>query len=369
MEELTDNSDNRQVEEKPVMIYCYLSASSFVSQDIKTFQDFYSVKLFSFQPSNKLLLPVSFLKQLFFLAVHIRPAVILVCQFAGYHSLMPVAFSRLFHRSCLIIVGGTDCVSMPSINYGNLRKPLLGWFTLKSLKYAAHIIAPGESLVECDYNYADDDYPKQGYRYFDNSIKTEATVIYNGIDTSRFIPDINTGRRKMTFLTVCNNLDKRNFLLKGIDLFTEMAMQFPECQFTIIGRIASGFHFNKPPNVTHIDFINHESLPSKMAEFTFYCQLSMSEGFGVALAEAMACGCVPIVSRVGIMDIIVGDTGFVLEKRDPEMLKSVILNALHADTDSLALKARERIAEKFTSHKRKAKLIQLLKKFNKGNKR
>ena len=130
-----------------------------------------------------------------------------------------------------------------------------------------------------------------------------------------------------------------------------MAIQFPECQFTIIGRAAPGFHFEKPANLTHIDFIDHASLPAKMAEYTFYCQLSLSEGFGVALAEAMACGCVPIVSRVGIMDFIVGDTGFILKKRDAGILKLLIEKALNADTHSLGSLARERVVEKFSNHR------------------
>ena len=293
MDKLNAITDRRDQEGMPVLLYCYLSSSSFVVQDIESLQESYEVKLFHFEPSPKLLLPVSFLKQLFFLLVHIHSASILMCQFSGYHSMLPVVFSRIFHRVSVIIVGGTDCVSMPSINYGNLRKPLLRWFTLKSLKYSSHIISPGKSLIECDYTYTDADYPKQGFRYFDNSIKTDVTVIYNGIDTSRFKPGANSGREKRTFLTVCNSLDKRNFVLKGIDLFTRMAIQFPDCQFTIIGRAVPDFHFEKPANVTHIDFIEHATLPAIMAEFTFYCQLSMSEGFGVALAEAMACGCVP----------------------------------------------------------------------------
>jgi glycosyltransferase involved in cell wall biosynthesis len=258
---------------------------------------------------------------------------------------------------------------MPSINYGNLRKPLLRWFTLKSLKYSAHIISPGKTLLECDYTYTDTDYPKQGFRYFDKSIKTDVTIIYNGIDTSRFKPGINSRRMKRTFLTVCNSLDKRNFVLKGIDLYTQMAIQFPECQFTIIGRAVPGFHFEKPANVTHIDFIEHGSLPVKMTEYTFYCQLSMSEGFGVALAEAMACGCVPIVSRVGIMDYIVGDTGFVLENRDAQKLKLLIEKALYADTHSLASLARERVVGMFSSQRRKHELQTLLHKFNNENRR
>ena len=139
-----------------------------------------------------------------------------------------------------------------------------------------------------------------------------------------------------------------------------MAIQFPECEFTIIGKLKLGFSFKRPANITHIDYIEHESLPSKMAEFTFYCQLSMSEGFGVALAEAMACGCVPIVSKVGIMDFIVGDSGFVLQKRDAGMLKILIEKALDADTHSLSSLARERVVEKFSNHKRKSDLLKLI---------
>ena len=186
MDELKAVINVNQEEKRPVLLYCYLSSSSFVVQDIKSLTGSIQVKLFHFKPSPKILLPVSFLKQLFFLLGNIRSASILICQFAGYHSLLPVVFARILHKSCLIIVGGTDCVSMPSINYGNLRKPLLRWFTLKSLKYSAHIISPGKSLIECDYTYTDNDYPKQGFRYFDNSIETPVTVIYNGIDTVRF---------------------------------------------------------------------------------------------------------------------------------------------------------------------------------------
>jgi len=357
----------REQEKTPVLLYCYLSSSSFVVQDIESLQEAYKVELFHFEPSPKILLPLSFLKQLVFLLGKINSASILMCQFAGYHSMLPVVFAALFHKVSLIVVGGTDCVSMPSINYGNLRKPLLRWFTLKSLKHTTHIISPGKSLIECDYTYTDKDFPKQGFRYFDKSIKTDVTVIYNGIDISRFKPGLNPGRRKKTFLTVCNNLDKRNFILKGIDLFTEMAKQFPECQFTVIGRAAPGFQSEKPANLTYIDFIEHSSLPAKMAEYTFYCQLSMSEGFGVALAEAMACGCVPIVSSVGIMDFIVGDTGFILKKHDAGMLKSLIEKALNADTHSLGSLARERIIEKFSNHKRKSDLLKLLLMFNKGD--
>lgn len=345
---------------KPVLLYVYLSKSSFVNQDIKSFQEHYSVKLFCFQPRHKLLLPLSFLRQKLFLAGNFHTASIVVCQFAGYHSLLPVFAGRLFNKPCVIVVGGTDCTSMPSINYGNLRKPLMRWFTLKSLKYAKHIVSPSISLIECDYKYTDYDFPRQGFRSFDSSIRTPYTVIYNGVNTTHFRTYSENQREKNSFLTICSNIDKRNFYLKGIDLFINMAESFPGYKFTIIGRISPGFNIRKPANVTLIDYVPNELLPEIMSGFMFYCQLSLSEGFGVALAEAMACGCVPIVSRVGILDFITGDSGFVLEKHDPALLRSLIDKAVKSDVVVLGRKARNRIVENFEMLRRRGELLKLI---------
>ena len=336
-----------------LLLYFYPVSSSFIRQDTDFFREHFSVKDFSFLPRHKSLLPFSFIRQKLFLLSNIRSASILVCQFAGYHSFLPVLFGRIFHKPCLIVVGGTDCVSFPSINYGNLRKFLLKWFTLKSLKQATHITAPSISLVEYNYTYHNKDYPSQGYRFFDKSIDTPYTIIHNGIDTRRFCPVEGVNRRKNSFLTICNYIDKRNFYLKGLDLFLEAAKNFPECEFTIIGKFSNEFHFCRTENVTLIDFIPNEQLAAKISEFTYYCQLSVSEGFGVALAEAMASGCIPVVSRVGMLDIIAGESGLVLEKYDHDLLKSVIASALQADVISLSRKARERIVANFNDSIRK----------------
>jgi glycosyltransferase involved in cell wall biosynthesis len=360
MKEVEDILDQKQKLTKPVLLYVYLSMSSFVNQDIKSFQKQFSVKLFRFQPKHKLLLPISFLRQKLFLIKNFHSASIVVCQFAGYHSLLPVFAGRFLNKPCVIVVGGTDCTSMPSINYGNLRKPLMRWFTLKSLKYANHIVSPSISLIESDYKYTDNDFPKQGYRSFDSSIKTPYTVIYNGINTTHFRTFSDIHRMKNSFLTICTNIDRRNFYLKGLDLFIKMAEYFPSFEFTIIGRISPGFHVQKPANVNLIDYIPNEQLPEIMAGFMFYCQLSQSEGFGVALAEAMACGCVPIVSKVGILDFIARDSGFILDRRDQDLLKSLIDRAVESDVVSLGKKARNRIVENFEMIKRRIELLKLI---------
>ncbi len=348
---------------KPVVLHISTGPSSFVKNDILILEESFSIRAFTFHPKNKALLPVVLIKEKLFLLRHILRSSLIICQFAGYQSLIPVIIAKIFKRACVIVVGGTDCVSMPSINYGNLRKPLLKWFTLKSLRYATHIVAPGQALIEAAYTFCNEDYPYQGYRYFDSSIATPCSIIHNGIDTDHFIRNQDINRNENSFLTICAMIDGRNFKLKGIDLFVEAARCFPGYEFTIIGSLAPGFTFKHPVNVRLMSFVENSLLPDVMSGHTFYCQLSRSEGFGVALAEAMSCGCIPIVSRVGIMDFIAGDSGFILDKCDPDMLRSVIETATASDKEYLSVKARVRITECFTLEERKTRLLALLNNF------
>src|SRR6185369_10376616 len=94
----------------------------------------------------------------------------------------------------------------------------------------------------------------------------------------------------------------------------------------------------------------------------FYFQISIAEGFPSAICEAMLCNCIPIGSNVAAIPMIIGDCGFVLNKRDPEMLMALIKNALNSDTKTLAKKSRERIIELFPQGKREAELIKLIEK-------
>jgi hypothetical protein len=93
--DITDINTNNLKVKKPVLLYCYQSISSFVIQDITSLQMDYTVKLFRFQPRYKILLPLSFLRQKLFLLGNIYSSSILVCQFAGYHSLLPVVFCKI----------------------------------------------------------------------------------------------------------------------------------------------------------------------------------------------------------------------------------------------------------------------------------
>ncbi len=351
------------------LIYIYPGLSSFVRKDKSFFETQFQVSGLNFQVKKKCHTPWMLMKESFFLLTAIPSASIVVIQFGGYHSLIPAFLARLSHKPSVIVMGGTDCVSFPSIGYGNLRKPLLRWFTLKSFRLASMLIPASQSLVEYDYDYCDKDYPKQGYKYFDPGNKTPYKVIFNGISLNLFRPVEGIIREKNTFLTVCSNLDRRNYFIKGIDLFIEAAKRFPGYKFVLVGKTASGFEIEKPENLRHIPFVSHDDLPGLMSSCSFYCQLSLSEGFGVALTEAMACGCIPVVSKVGILDQIAGDSGFVLEKYDKDLLVKTIENAVNSDVVLLSERAGKRAAALFHDGRRFSELIKVISDLIEQNKR
>ena len=99
----------------------------------------------------------------------------------------------------------------------------------------------------------------------------------------------------------------------------------------------------------------------------FYLQLSNFEGFGVAICEVMLCECVPIVSDVNFLPEIIGNSGFVLRKRDKKMLIGLLEEAMSSKIEELSKLSKQRIKQEFSLKKRKEMLISNLKKFKMKN--
>jgi glycosyltransferase involved in cell wall biosynthesis len=105
--------------------------------------------------------------------------------------------------------------------------------------------------------------------------------------------------------------------------------------------------------------VKNNDLPAVYSEMSFYLQLSMAEGFPNALCESMLCECVPIGSAVFSIPEIIGDTGFVLQRRSVAELAKLLDIALKADNAALGKKGRQRIAENYNEDKRSQALLQL----------
>lgn len=288
-------------------------------------------------------------------------------MFAGYHSFVPVIFGKLFRKPSIIVAGGIDCVSFPSVKYGNFSKFFLGKITEWSFKLCTHIAPISEYLVESKYIYDNNDYKKQGFLAFSNELKTPYTVVYNGFEIPNWF-NMKLTRISNSFLTVAANLDDpRRVKIKGIDIILEAAKQLPDCTFTIIGKGTNPEFFSQLPNVKVIPPVLHNELKNIYNQYEFYLQVSLSEGFGNTLAESMLCGCIPIGSNAGAIPMIIADTGFILKKKDPQMLVELLKTAVNCDKETLSKKARERIINNFSIERREKELLGLVEKLIRDN--
>lgn len=342
--------------------YFYISLSSFVQKDIDILKSKYEVDLFHFNVSNKFSLFFQLIKQLKFILFDIKKNEIYISQFGGFHTFIPSVFSKILQqKKSIIILGGTDCVSFPSIKYGNFNRKFLGFFTKISYKYASLLLPVDETLIFCNYTYQDDDYKTQGYKAFIKKINTPVETIYNGYDFSLFSFDLIDKREPNSFVTIGANLGSRfGQKLKGIDLILELSLKIPEAKFYIIGGEFLNVK-NTPPNVILLPYIDNNKLPHFLKTKEYYLQLSINEGFPNALCEAMLCGCIPIVSNVGAMPKIVGyDDKFILKKKDANLLFDLI-QKLNEKSEKINLEnIRKKITSNYSLDRRKKEILNVI---------
>lgn len=341
---------------KEKLIFIYPKLFTFIKTEIKLLSEDYELIHQSRNWSSKFLLPLNLITQCFFLFLNINRVNTILVSFGGYWSFLPSLFGKLFKKKVVIVVHGTDCVSFPEINYGNLRIPLMRWFTRKSYQLASIILPVSESLVSTSNTYFAEKELEFGYSHHLKNIKTPYKVIPNGLILEDWVKDDKVEKVARTFITVMtqNQLER-----KGAYLIVDTAHQLPNCKFYFAGIDNIG-ELAIPENVICLGYLTPQELKEWYSKTQYYLQLSAFEGFGVAICEAMLCHCIPIVSNVNFLPEIVGDSGFVLKKRKINLLTELIQTSFKSELDQLGELARKRIETKFPTSKRQAMLISVL---------
>ena len=89
---------------------------------------------------------------------------------------------------------------------------------------------------------------------------------------------------------------------------------------------------------------------------------STTEGFPNVVGEAMACGVPCVATDVGECAEVVGDTGRIVPKQDPQRMGEAILELLRpprAERIALGAAARQRVVERYEINRTVARYCQL----------
>ena len=177
---------------------------------------------------------------------------------------------------------------------------------------------------------------------------------YMGIDVERLRPE--AGKPRERLVVTASSVGYAFVRQKGLDTFVRAAAYVPDAQFVLIGKFVDAsiedLRNIAPANVTFTGrFVSDEELADYFKRAKVYVQASAHEGFGIALAEAMAAGCVPVAVNATAMPEVVGNTGFYAPYDDARALGGAIRKAL-VDDGTLAEAARQRIVSRFTMARR-----------------
>lgn len=186
--------------------------------------------------------------------------------------------------------------------------------------------------------------------------KTITPIFFNGIDTNTFKPKPSIEKKALSLLTTSSS----DQVLKGLKslllALSEVKKSNPEINLTIIGELKKNGSterliksLNLEKNISFKNSISTSSLVELYNRSTVFICPSLYEGFGLPVAEALACGSVVISSNGGALPEVVGDAGLIYEANDDKALAELINKTLTDERlkSELRRRARERALNVF----------------------
>jgi len=262
--------------------------------------------------------------------------------FADLRAYLAVICAGMLKKKVVVVIGGYESASLPEIRYGGLIKKGQARRFRIILRKADHIITPSQfSLQEVQQVHS----------------AARSSVISLGLPVNAAVKQFPA---KEKLIVTVGNAVRTTSTIKGLLCFAETSISFPEYKFMIIGNYSEvekvEIHkINK--NIEFTGQISSKELFGILERTRIYCQLSLRESFGLAVLEAMQLGCIPVVTKVGALPEVVGETGFFTNYGDVDKTVSAINTALKSGDTALM---QQRAAEKFDLKFREEKILNLL---------
>jgi glycosyltransferase involved in cell wall biosynthesis len=276
----------------------------------------------------------------------VKRADIVFGWFASWHTFFPITLAWLLRKPSVLIVGGFDTAAMPEIGYGYQQGGLRRWASRWIMRRAGRLITNSRySLSEIERNT-----PIPPGR---------VTVVHHGVPD----PFGDASPQKEPLALTVGAIDRGTLVQKGQLPFVQAARELPDVRFVFAGKwlddAVEELRAVAPENVEFTGWLSDEDLHALYRRAAVYVQASRHEGFGLAVAEAMLAGCVPVVMNVTAMPEVVGDAGVLIESQRPEDVADGVRRALALGPDANR-SARERILTAFPMQSRRDGILRVV---------
>ena len=311
---------------RPRILYVHSRKASFVAIDRDILAEEWEVEDY-FQPGR--------LPNLVRLIPAVARADLVFGWFASWHTFFPITLAWLLHKPSVQIIGGFDTANMPDIGYGYQQGGLRRWASRWIMRRAGRLVT--NSHYSRSEIAANTPIPPE-----------RVTVVHHGVPDP-FGPLDDSSEREPLALTV-GHLVKTTLMQKGHQPFVEAARHLPDVRFVFVGKwhddAIEHLRSLAPENVEFTGWLSDQELQALYRRASVYVQASRHEGFGLAVAEAMLAGCIPVVTEVTAMPEVVDGAGVLIPSQEPETVAEGVREALGRGPDAHRA-ARERIVAEF----------------------
>jgi glycosyltransferase involved in cell wall biosynthesis len=335
-------SQEDQTKKEPRILFIGNQTSSFVFTDCQILQAHYPVISLSLTQHGR---PARSLPRFILNTLRsLRKSDVVFCWFANAESLLPILFGRILQKKVIVVAGGYESANEPSINYGSFAHPLKRFIVSFIFNHADTVLAVSDfiqqEILSCTH-------PRR------------IITVYNGVDIVKFSPG--NGQKEDIILTVAR-VDKLNTSLKGLRIFAEAAKDLPHFKAVIISPTEEPWRrelLKINPSLQFTGGLAHDDLVPWYKKTKIYCQLSYRESFGLALVEAMSCGCIPVTTDRGALPEVIGDCGLVVPYDDVEATKAALVKAAQMTANDEAC-SRQRAVSCFSLRSREGRLVKVI---------
>lgn len=242
-----------------------------------------------------------------------------VIVYSGFsaQSLIVFFIARIFKKPSFYLIHG-------NIEYeGRLNEDLnlkLVNKERKMFELANYILAVSEPFE----NWLKNQYPEY---------KDKIYHLTNGIDWNQMPSSENMDKEKNLILSIGGGVPQKNILTICMAI-NQIYEEQPECGIKLIVLGSDGLHSEEIKKYSFVDYqgiVSHEQVLELMCRTSLYVQTSVFESFGLALIEALLCGCSIVASRdigaLSILDALKADD-IITDCYDINEVKSKILHVL-----------------------------------------
>ena len=223
---------------------------------------------------------------------------------ADYPAVPFILLAKIFKKRIVVNISGFEVIAAPEIGYGNQLYLLRGAVSRWILHNTTRIIVMSTAYKKIVHELVP---------------SVNVVVIPGWVDTNLCEEPLPEKHGVATSLTKY----KVSHLVKNIPLFIEAT---------------------KGMDAKIIEDVPYATLISELKTAKVYCQLSYTESFCVAVLEAMACGCIPVVTDRDALPEVVGNVGYIVPYGDVGKTRDAIRSALlSTPADIQAVRDRAKI--------------------------